>query len=387
VRALRTEAERPNWGVDGGDPDGARGHVWVPSSDVPENMLIRRLALGLLVWGSVGCQSRGLEPATRLEAPTVALASDLVSSRTPTTPRVAAPAKRDACAGRTGPTPVTLPERVTMGDFWSALGAQIDGLDTTALDPAFAEFSKHHDADASSAALRRDFMRLWAVFEATRDGGWWRLRWQVTDQEPSSVQIWKAWRRSPPVQSFATPSAVAECDEITALFSVTARRLGVRGVGLFYPTWNHVIAGWAPQGMDPTKPGNVVLVPTTQIFLGCQDTFDQTSFKPPKQVYEFPRYDVKDNAPMPAQLAAFLLEQVRAYGEASPQLLALVRTKRAELLQSSVGDCGAYRRRLRDEVAAQLSCADRRALRHLVSRELGRPELSEAAALAYLAEP
>lgn len=274
-----------------------------------------------------------------------------------------------------------------MGDFWNALGAQIDGLDTTSLDAAFAEFSKHHEADSSSVALRRDFTRLWTMFEATRDGGWWRLRWQVTDQEPSSVQIWKAWKRSPPTQSFAAPSAVAECDEITALFSVTARRLGVRGVGLFYPTWNHVIAGWAPESLDQSKRGNVVLIPTTQIFLGCEDSFDQTSFKPPKQVYEFPRYDVKDNVEMPAELAAFLLEQVRAYGEASPGLLALIRTKRAELMQSSLGDCGAYRRRVRDEVAQRLSCADRRALRHLASAELGRPDLSEAAALSYLGEP
>jgi hypothetical protein len=280
-----------------------------------------------------------------------------------------------------------LPERVTFGDFWSALGQQLDALDTGALSAAFSAFAAQHGADANSPMLRRDFMRLWAMFEATRDGGWWRLRWQVTDQEPSSVQIWKAWNRSPPAQSFATPSAVAECDEITALFSVTARRLGVRGVGLFYPTWNHVIAGWAPEGLDQTKRGNVVLIPTTQIFLGCQDTFDQTSFKPPKQVYEFPRYDVKDNAPMPAPLAAFLLEQVRAYGEASPRLLALIRTKRAELLESSLGNCSAYRRQLRGELASSLSCADRRALRHLASRELGRPELSEADVLAYLAEP
>jgi hypothetical protein len=349
-------------------------------------MLIRRLVLGFLVWGSVGCQPRGAGPAAPHVEP--AAAPPRTESKTdPSAPVAAATAPRDVCADQTGPAPVALPERVTMGDFWSALGAQVDGLDTTALEPAFAEFAKHHEADSSSASLRRDFTRLWAVFEATRDGGWWRLRWQVTDQEPSSVQIWKAWKRSPPAQSFATPSAVAECDEITALFSVTARRLGVRGVGLFYPTWNHVIAGWAPEGLDQSKRGNVVLIPTTQIFLGCEDSFDQTSFKPPKQVYEFPRYDVKDNVEMPAPLAAFLLEQVRAYGEASPQLLALIRTKRAELLQSSLGDCAAYRRRVRDQVAGHLSCADRRALRHLASRELGRPDLSEAAALSYLGEP
>jgi hypothetical protein len=281
-----------------------------------------------------------------------------------------------------------------MGDFWKALATQIDGLDTSALSSSFEAFAANHRASATSTELRRDFTRLWAVFEATRDGGWWRLRWNITDQEPSSIQIWKAWMRSPPTPSgagagggeFATPSAVAECDEISALFSVTARRLGVRGVGLFYPTWNHVIAGWAPAGVDQRERGGVVLIPTTQIFQGCQATFDQTSFRPPKQVYEFPRIDVKDNVELPTPLAAFLLEQVRAYGEATPGLLALIRAKRAELLQSSLGDCADYRRHLQREIAENLSCADRRALRHLATVELNRPDLGEADALAFLGE-
>jgi hypothetical protein len=242
----------------------------------------------------------------------------------------------------------------------------------------------HHHADAGSANLRRDFTRLWALFEATRDGGWWRLRWNVTDQEPSSLQIWKAWLRSPLTAGFATPSAVAECDEITALFSVAARRVGVRGVGLFYPTWNHVIAGWAPAGFEPENRGEVVLIPTTQIFQGCSATFDQTSFRPPKYVYEFPRTDVKDDVELPVPLAAFLLEQVRAYGEATPALLALIRAKRADLLVSSLGDCDDYRRHLKREVARNLTCADRRALRHLADVELDRSDFSEADALAFL---
>jgi len=260
-------------------------------------------------------------------------------------------------------------------------------LDSTALDPRFAAFAAQHGADASSLKLRQDFTRLWTLFEATRDGGWWRLRWQVTDQEPTSQQIWKAWQRSPPTPGFATASAVAECDEISALFSVTARRLGVRGVGLFYPTWNHVIAGWAPEGVDQRTGGGVVLIPTTQIFQGCPATFDQTSFKPPKHVYEFPKVDVKDSAEMSRPLAVFLLEQVRAYGEASPALLALIRTKRGELLQSSLGDCAAYRRALQRDVAQNLTCADRRALRHLARVELQKPEFSEESALSFLSEP
>src|SRR5262249_6220507 len=154
----------------------------------------------------------------------------------------------------------------TFGEFWSALARQIDALDGSALRPELTAFATRHDVDPETPGLWQDFRRLWTAFETTRDGGFWRLRWQVTDQEPSSVQIWRAWQRSTPQQAFAAASAVAECDEITALLSVAARHLGVRGVGLFYPTWNHVIAGWAPSGFASRE---VVLLPTTQIFQSC----------------------------------------------------------------------------------------------------------------------
>jgi hypothetical protein len=346
---------------------------------------MRKLALARVLFGLVSaCQPRGVGPAaTPSGLPAAASSASAPRPRAAELPLAA----RKPCADDTAPAPVALPARVTLGDFWAALATQIDALDTSALGPSFEAFLAHHRADAASPELRRDFTRLWAVFEATRDGGWWRLRWDITDQEPSSVQIWKAWMRSPPTQSFATPSAVAECDEISALFSVSARRLGVRGVGLFYPTWNHVIAGWAPVGFDQQEPGGVVLIPTTQIFQGCRATFDQTSFKPPKHVYEFPRTDIKNDAEMPAPLAAFLLEQVRAYGEATPALLALIRAKRADLLQSSLGDCAAYRRHLQAEVAHNLSCADHRALRHLAAIELERPDFTEEDALSFLGEP
>jgi hypothetical protein len=267
------------------------------------------------------------------------------------------------------PTPSPLPVRPTYGDFWRALGAQIDALDGSALEPELAAFGARNGIDPDAPGLRQEFRRLWTAFEATRDGGWWRLRWQITDQEPTSLQIWKAWRRSPPRLGFGEVSAVAECDEITALFAITARRLDVRGVGLFYPTWNHVIAGWMPSALAGAK--RVVLVPTTQIFQSCESTFDQTSFRVPKQVYEFPRYDVRDASELPAELATFLLDQVRAYGEATPALLSLIRNKRAELMRSSLVDCGSYRQQLVEQLRrAPLSCGDRRALRQ-VALELG----------------
>ena len=339
----------------------------------------------LLAW-LCACEPRSGEFAA---TPAVArfganTASPAPSAQSSSELRSAAP---DACSGRAGPAAVALPERVTFGDFWSALSEQIARLDQSALRGSFEAFAARHELDPQAPQLWQDFARLWVVFEATRDGGWWRLRWDVTDQQPSSKLIWKAWQRSPPRQSFSAATAVAECDEITALFSVTSRRLGVRGVGLFYPTWNHVIAGWAPQLRDEPGAGVVVLIPTTQIFQGCPATFDETTFKPPKHVYEFPIHDVDDRAEMPAPLAAFLLEQVRAYGEASPALLSLIRAKRAELLQSSLGDCRGYRRQVLSEVRARLSCADRRALRHVASKELDRPELSDDDVLSFLASP
>jgi hypothetical protein len=289
------------------------------------------------------------------------------------------------CPG-TPPPVVTLPERVRFGDFWGALAEQVELLDKSALRPSFAAFAARHGTDAANDGLWQDFARLRLAFEATRDGGFWRLRWRITDQEPSSNEIWKAWLRTTPSARFGAVSTVAECDEITALLSLTARHLGVRGVGLFYPTWNHVIAGWSPPGAA-LPDGRVVLVPTTQIFQECSATFDETTFKTPKHVYEYPRTDVRDERDMSPQLAAFLLDQVRAYGEASPRLLALVRAKRAELFQSSLGDCSRFRRRLAAELASDLSCADRRLLGHLARVELAQPRLSEAEVLAFLASP
>lgn len=282
--------------------------------------------------------------------------------------------------------PLALPAEPTFGDFWRVLGQELDGLDQSALRPTFEAFAARHGGDAQNRQLWHEFARLWLAFEATRDGGFWRLRWRVTDQEPSSNEIWKAWLRATPAASFDAVSTVAECDEITSLFALTARHLGVRGVGLFYPTWNHVIAGWAPAaGLLPQS--TVVLVPTTQIFQECSATFDETSFKTPRHVYEYPRTDVRDERPMPAALATFLLEQVRAYGEASPTLQALIRTKRAELFRSSLGNCAAFRRQLARKLEASLSCTDERSLRYLARVELGRAELSERETLAFLGAP
>ncbi|HKY41021.1 MAG TPA: hypothetical protein VJN18_34035 [Polyangiaceae bacterium] len=353
------------------------------------------VALGTLVC-ALGCSPRLKASIERSDSATLALLHDGAHAAPDAAARSFRPALQvqpvradvaQACAPSAGSAQVVLPARVTLGDFWKALAAQVELLDTRALEPTFQAFAARHRVDPETPGLRQDFVRLWTAFEATRDGGWWRLRWDITDQQPSSIKIWKAWLRSTPDQGFGAASAVAECDEITALFSVTARHLGVRGVGLYYPTWNHVIAGWIPQAFAERKSDAVVLVPTTQIFQGCDATFDQTTFTVPRRVYEYPRADISDWTELPQPLAGFLLEQVRVYGEASPSLLALIRAKRAFVLGSSLGSCEHYRRQLVAELPSPLTCADQQALRHLALEELNEPDASQKNLLSWLAAP
>ena len=185
-------------------------------------MSMRKLALGLsLVAVAPGC---GHFPADRpaevnLRPPGAVSshsARGLFRTR-PVRPPLAETAG-ETCPEGEGPAAAALPGRVTFGDFWAALGTQVDALDTAALGPNFEAFVTRHGADASSPRLRRDFARLWALFEATRDGGWWRLRWQVTDQQPTSQQIWKAWQRSPPSHGFAAATAVAAAPPLSPTF-------------------------------------------------------------------------------------------------------------------------------------------------------------------------
>src|SRR5258706_14452341 len=89
---------------------------------------------------------------------------------------VAARPARAATACSEAPLPaVSLPEQLSFGDFWNALGAEVDALDKSALRPSFEAFAARHGADATNAQLWREFARLWLAFEATRDGGFWRL--------------------------------------------------------------------------------------------------------------------------------------------------------------------------------------------------------------------
>lgn len=248
---------------------------------------------------------------------------------------------------------------VRMDELGRALAARIDETATAARTADAHAFWAEHGLDATRARVR-DYVRVRTLFEMTRDGGPWRVRWAITNEEPSAKEIWAAWRKAPPAIASAAPSVTAECDEISALFAGLARRAGVRGVGLFWPTKDHTIAAWEP------APGVRVLVPTTQIYAGCDATFDRTPFRPTVQrtVFEFPERDVPDATSLPTDLASFLLDQVSHYAAASLDVLAAIRLHRAIALRSSVGpSCEPRVKELSKALRARsLGAADRRAL-------------------------
>ena len=291
------------------------------------------------------------------------------------------------CGDHALPDAVPLGETVTFGDFVGALTEPIARLDRGAMRPDYLELAARRGWDPDTDGLFDDYVRVRTLFEATRDGGYWRLRWAITDREPSSSRIWQAWRNLPLREAFGHASATAECDELSALFALLARRVGVRSVGLFYPTWNHTIAAWAPHQL-PRGRSRLVLVPTTQIFLGCADGLDTTSFRTAlTSIGQYPRWDVRDTTPLPPSVARFLLEEVRVYGGTSSALQALLRARRALAFGSSMGACPEYRAELARTLGTRLGCADRAALRHFAERELDRASASAEQVLEMLGAP
>lgn len=239
---------------------------------------------------------------------------------------LARPAAAAPCAELAEPT-----RPATMKDFVKRLDERIVSCAGEARAPDAKAFWEKHRLEATPARTK-DYVVMRTLFELTRDGGPFRVRWAVTNREPTAKDIWKAWAAAPPLLRSDAASATAECDELSALQAGLARRLGVRNVGLFWPTWNHTITAWEP------APNVRVLVPTSQIFQACGATFDGTTFDPTgqKTVFEISAVDVPDAFVVPPALEGFLLGQVTHYGGASLDLLAALRIHRALRHGSSV---------------------------------------------------
>lgn len=211
----------------------------------------------------------------------------------------------------------------TLAQLVRAIRAEAKTLENSSgMQAGFNSFSSTFKLQLGTVSLS-DYAVARLLFEATRDAGFWNLHWVITNQPPNSDNIWRQWK-TVSAPSLLTPTALAECDELSALYAFLAGRAGIRGVGLFWPASNHTVAVWALH--QPAGPVRVV-IPTTQIFLDENDYWGTKKFDPWRQkaIYEYTRRDVPDSFELPKPLFAFFLRQAERYAGASDSTLQLLR--------------------------------------------------------------
>ena len=188
---------------------------------------------------------------------------------------------------------------------------------------SFAAFTAAYKIKPESISYF-DFVIVRLLYEATRDAGFWNMHWTITNMPPNSDQVWRQWKQVQQVSPLV-PTASAECDELSALYSFLVERAGVRTVGLFWPYSNHTVAVWV---VHPSTGGEIrVVVPTSQIFLSVNDSFATRKFNPWKQknIFEYKRRDVPETFQLPQALFDYFLEQIDRYGGASDSTLQEIR--------------------------------------------------------------
>jgi len=228
------------------------------------------------------------------------------------------------CQKQDSPAPPPGKTTVTLAEFVTTLQQKAKALENTSgMRLGFASFAAAHHLPSGSIRYS-DYVLARLLYQATRDAGFWNLHWNITDQPPQSDNVWRAWK-TVTRPSVLQPTATAECDELSALYAFLARRTGLAGVGLFWPTANHTVAVWT---FRPASGSAIrVVVPTSQIFLEQTDDFDSRKFDPWKQkiIYEYTRRDVPDTFEIPKPLADFFLLQLDKYAGASDATLQRLR--------------------------------------------------------------
>lgn len=254
------------------------------------------------------------------------------------------------------------PSRSTtsVSELVSALRTKSKSLEASpAQRRAYESFLAAHKLAPASVSYS-DFILVRIIFEATRDAGFWNMHWSVTDKPPDSDEVWRQWKsiRRP---AYARKTATAECDELSALFAFLAARSGVKNVGLFWPYPNHTVAVWTvhPVNAQPIR----VVIPTSQIFLTEDDTFDTKKFDPwhQKTIYDYARRDVPDSFELPKPLFDFFLSQLDKYAGASTEALQQLRNLRDAVFQMTLTPEAAAREALRRAAAYSSSNEDRTA--------------------------
>jgi hypothetical protein len=207
----------------------------------------------------------------------------------------------------------------TLAQLIIAVRAKAKTLESSAVTrEGFQSFTAHFKLQAGTVSYS-DYVVARLLFEATRDAGFWNLHWLITNRPPNSDNIWRQWKTVNAPTALA-PTAIAECDELSALYAFLAERAGIRGTGLFWPYPNHTVAVWALGSVR-------VVIPTTQIFLEESDYWGTKKFDPWRQkaVYEYTRRDVPDSFEIPKPLFTFFLQQMDKYAGASDATLQMLR--------------------------------------------------------------
>ncbi len=237
-----------------------------------------------------------------------------------------APAPIPAPAPAPAPAPIPPPpfasqDRVSVAELLSAIDAvALDLADEPVVSAEYRALCATHGLSPSDA-LHRDYLRVRAVFEATRDGGLWGLRWAITNRPGRSDDIWTQWERAtvPAPGSWAV-TATAECDELSALFAFLVRRLGIRHAGFLGAGPFHVVAHWTLRPL-PGEPWPHlgarrevrVVVPTSQIFISADATLGTAEIDAysARTVWDYWRTDARDDRTIPAPLARHFVTELR----------------------------------------------------------------------------
>ena len=264
---------------------------------------------------------------------------------------------------QTARSPALVSSGVPFSELISRIRVKAKSLESSSgMRREFAAFLATHQLSQNSVRYS-DFAVIRLLFEATRDAGFWNVHWSVTDRPPNSDEVWRQWK-SISHPAYTEKTATAECDELSALFAFLVERASVKSIGLFWPYPNHTVAVWI---LHPANSQTIrVVVPTSQIFLTENDTFDTRKFDPwrQKNIYEYTRKDVPDSFEIPTPLFDFFLRQIDKYAGASADALQQIRNLRDAVLQKTVTPEQAAREALRRSAAYSTSAEDRAAFQY-----------------------
>lgn len=118
--------------------------------------------------------------------------------------------------------PVSAAPGTTLLDLVNAVRLKAKSLETAAgVQSGFKTLTSRFSIEPNSANVSAySVARL--LYDATRDAGFWNLQWTITNRPPDSNNIWRQWASVSAPPWVLTPTVLAECDELSALYAFLA---------------------------------------------------------------------------------------------------------------------------------------------------------------------